>query len=156
MQPQKGRDENLLKHIFSLPADTAATGYPAKKIGAAAAGGGAEIMGDGEIIEAGGENYLQLTPIKGGFNLTKKPQSKRVPRYITVWLAYEVRTGNPFKKYTALDFDVGQPPIYIQATGAELLLNKHNVIQIEVRQGNFKLTVTGFDTNRDLRVKTNP
>jgi hypothetical protein len=156
MQPQKGRDENLLKHIFSLPADAAAAGIAAPKRGAAAAGRGAEIMDDGEIIESRSDNYLQLTPIKGGFNLAKKAKSKRVPRYITVWLAYEVRTGNPFKKYTPLDFDVGQPPISIRVTGAGLLLNKHNVIQIEVRQGNFKLTVTGFDTNRDLRVKTNP
>jgi hypothetical protein len=156
MQPQKGRDENLLKHIFSLPADAAAAGNAAPKRGAAAAGRGAEIMDDGEIIESRSDNYLQLTPIKGGFNLAKKSKSKRVPRYITIWLAYEVRTGNPFKKYTPLDFDVGQPPISIRVTGAGLLLNKHNVIQIEVRQGNFKLTVTGFDTNRDLRVKTNP
>lgn len=156
MQPQKGRDENLLKHIFSLPTDAAANRSAARKMDAGAAGPGAETVSDSEIIENRGENYLQLTPIKGGFNLSKKPKSKRVPRYITIWLAYEVRTGNPFKKYTPLDFDVGQPPIYIQTTGASLLLSKHNVIQIEVLKGNFKLTVTGFDTNRDLRVKTNP
>ena len=70
--------------------------------------------------------------------------------------AYEVRTGNPFKKYTPLDFDVSQPPLLIQVSGARLLLNKHNVIQIEVQRGNFKLAITGFDVNRDLRIKTNP
>jgi hypothetical protein len=155
-QPQKGRDENLLKHVFSLPTDAAAARGAARKMEAAAAGPGAETVSDSEIIENRGENYLQLTPIKGGFNLSKKPKSKRVPRYITIWLAYEVRTGNPFKKYTSLDFDVGQPPISIQVTGAALLLSKHNVVQIEVLKGNFKLTVTGFDSNRDLRVKTNP
>ncbi len=71
-------------------------------------------------------------------------------------MAYEVRTGNPFKKYTPLDFDVSQPPLLIEVSGAELLLNKHNVIQIEVQQGSFKLAITGFDVNRDLRIKTNP
>ena len=155
-QPQRGRDENLLKHIFSLPAETAAVGNTAQKIDVAATGTGTATVSEGELIENEGKKYLQLNPIKGGFSLTKKPKSMRVPRYITVWLVYEVRTGNPFKKYTPLDFDVGQPPISIQLTGAELLLNKHNVIQIEVRQGNFRLTVTGFDTNRDLRIKTNP
>ncbi len=155
-QPQKGRDENLLKHIFSLPVEAAAVQDASPKRDAAAAGPSAAIISDGEFIETQGKNYLQLTPIKGGFNLAKKPKSKRVPRYITIWLAYEVRTGNPFNKYTPLDFDVARPPIEIQATGVALLLNKHNVIQIEVRKGNFKLTVTGFDTNRDLRVKTNP
>ena len=74
--------------------------------------------------------FLQFMSI----GLTKKSKSKRVPRYITVWMAYEVRTGNPFKKYTPLDFDVSRPPLDIQVTGADLLLNKHNVIQIEVQQ----------------------
>ena len=157
MQPQKGRDENLLKHIFSLPADgTAARSQAARPAEAAAVGPAAGIAAEGEIIESRGGQYLQLSAIKSGFNLTKKPDSNRVPRYITVWMAYELRTGNPFKKYTPLDFDVGQPPIDIRVSGAVLLLHKHNVIQIEVQKGNFKLTVTGFDANRDLRVKTNP
>jgi len=156
MQPQKGRDENLLKHIFSLPTDPAAAANAVREKGAAAAGRGAEIMADSEIIASRSENYLRLSPIKGGFNLAKKARSKRVPRYITIWLAYEVRAGNPFKKYTPLDFDVAQPPISIRLAGAGLLLSKHNVIQIEVRRGNFRLTVTGFDANRDLRIKTNP
>jgi hypothetical protein len=155
-QPQKGRDENLLKHIFSLPTEAAAVWNASQKMEAAAAGQDTAVVSDGDFIETQGKKYLKLNPIKGGFSLTKKRKSKRVPRYISIWLAYEVRTGNPFRKYTPLDFDVGRPPIYIQATGAALLLNKHNAIQIEVRQGNFKLTVTGFDTNRDLRVKTNP
>jgi hypothetical protein len=140
-----------------LPADGTAARYPAARPAeAAAAGPVAGIAAEGEIIESRGGHYLQLSAIKRGFNLAKKPDSNRVPRYITVWMAYEVRTGNPFKKYTPLDFDVGQPPIDIRIAGAVLLLRKHNVIQIEVQKGNFKLTVTGFDANRDLRVKTNP
>ncbi len=109
-----------------------------------------------EFIESRGQNYLQLNAIKGGFSLTKKSKSRRVPRYITIWMAYEVRTGNPFKKYTPLDFDVSLPPLNIQVSGAKLLLNKHNAIQIEVQQGDFKLAITGFDMHRDLRIKTNP
>ena len=152
-QPQKGRDESLLKHLFALPADPAVrSDAPEKEMPGAEP---KKISAD-EIIESRGQNYLQLNAIKGGFNLTKKSKTRRVPRYITIWMAYEVRTGNPFKKYTPLDFDVGRPPLRVQVSGAELLLNKHNVIQIEVKQGNFKLTVTGFDVNRDLRIKTNP
>jgi len=152
-QPQKGRDESLLKHLFALPADPAVrSDAPEKEM----PGAEPKKINAAEIIESRGQNYLQLNAIKGGFNLTKKSKTRRVPRYITIWMAYEVRTGNPFKKYTPLDFDVGRPPLRVQVSGAELLLNKHNVIQIEVKQGNFKLTVTGFDVNRDLRIKTNP
>jgi len=152
-QPQKGRDENLLKHLFALPTDPAVhNAVPEKKI----EGLDPKKISADEFIESRGQNYLQLNAIKGGFNLTKKSKTRRVPRYITIWMAYEVRTGNPFRKYTPLDFDVSQPPLQIQVSGADLLLNKHNVIQIEVRQGNFKLAITGFDVNRDLRIKTNP
>lgn len=152
-QPIKGRDENLLKHIFSLP--TAQVELPGKQE--------KEFSGDGEkkkstdpFVDVIGSNYLKLTPIKSGFRLTRLPKATKVPRYITIWIAYEVRSGNPFKKYTALDFDVSRPPIKIQAQGANILLNKENTIQIEVLNGSFNLAVTGFDMHRDLRIKTNP
>jgi len=152
-QPQKGRDENLLKHLFALPAEPAAPDAVAGKDMPLT---DTKKPGTDEFIESRGQNYLQLNAIKGGFNLTKKPKTRRVPRYITIWMAYEVRTGNPFKKYTPLDFDVSQPPLSVRVSGADLLLCQHNVIQIEVKQGNFKLAITGFDVNRDLRIKTNP
>ncbi|CAB1058540.1 hypothetical protein D1BOALGB6SA_3296 [Olavius sp. associated proteobacterium Delta 1] len=152
-QPQKGRDENLLKHLFALQADPAVRNEnPEKDV----AGPDTGKISPDEFIESRGRNYLQLNAIKGGFSLTKKSKTRRVPRYITIWMAYEVRTGDPFKKYTPLDFDVNLPPLLIQVSGAKILLNKHNVVQIEVQQGSFKLAITGFDINRDLRIKTNP
>jgi hypothetical protein len=152
-QPKKGRDENLLKHIFSLPMSRTDRFGKNEK----------EIFGEGDdkkskqpFVDVVGSHYIQLTAIKGGFRLTKRPKAKKVPRFINVWIAYEVRSGNPFKKYTPLDFDVCEPPINIQVQGAKLLLNKENTLQIEVMKGNFKLSITGFDMHRDLRIKTNP
>jgi len=151
--PKKGLDENLLKHLFSLP--TIQLDQLGKKE--------TETSGEGEkekstepIVDVRGSNYLQLNPIKSGFRLTKQPKARKLPKFISVWMAYEVRSGNPFKKYTPLDFDVSQPLIKIKAEGAKILLNKHNVIQLEVQKGNFKMSVIGFDMHRDLRIKTNP
>jgi hypothetical protein len=79
-----------------------------------------------------------------------------VPRFVTVWMAYEVRSGNPFKKYTAFDFDVSKEPIQIRAEGVKLLLQKENTVQFEVVRADFKVTVTGFDLRRDLRIRTHP
>jgi hypothetical protein len=67
-----------------------------------------------------------------------------------------VRSGNPFKKYTLLDFDVSREPIQLKIEGADLMLCKENTIQIEVIRSDFRVTLTGFDTRRDLRVKTHP
>lgn len=152
-QPSKGRDENLLKHIFSLPdvkADPSESNAD-DRLADAAKDKGAE-----PFVDVVGSRYIQLTSVKGGFRLSKKPRVTRVPRYVNIYAAYEVRSGNPFKKYSPLDFDVAEPPIQVQIQGARLLMHKNNCIQIEVQKGNFKLTVTGFDMHRDLRIKTIP
>ena len=152
-QVKKGRDESLLRHIFSLPVTTDDhMGEDKKKI----PGKGEEEGSEKLIAEAAGSNYLRLNPIKGGFSLMRKPKSRKVPRFVTVWIAYEVRNGNPFKKYTPLDFDVDKPPIVIRGRGVRLLVRKENTFRIEVQRGDFKVTITGFDTHRDLRIKTIP
>jgi hypothetical protein len=40
--------------------------------------------------------------------------------------------------------------------GVKLMLCKENTLQIEVIRSDFRVTVTGFDTRRDLRVRTHP
>lgn len=152
-QPQKGRDENLLKHIFSMPLEP---GGSVEKPGKEKSEKENKPPRGGDIVELEPGSYLQLSAIKGGFRLSRRTKATQVPRFITLWMAYEVRSGNPFKKYTSLDFDVSQEPIQIKADGVKLMLCKECTIQIEVIRSDFKLTVIGFDTHRDLRVKTHP
>ena len=152
-QPQKARDENLLKHIFSMPLEPIGS---AEKPGQDKSGKENTPPGGGDIIELEPGSYLQLSAIKGGFRLSRRTKATQVPRFITLWIAYEVRSGNPFKKYTSLDFDVSQEPIQVKADGVKLMLAKENAIQFEVIRSDFKVKVTGFDTHRDLRVRTHP
>lgn len=151
-QPKVGRDENLLKHIFSLPLEE---GGGAEKPGKNK-GDQRETSHEDMIVELEPGSYLQISAIKGGFRLGRRAKARQVPRFVTVWMAYEVRSGNPFKKYTALDFDVGIEPIQIRAEGAKLMLQKENTIQFEVIRADFRVTVTGFDLRRDLRIRTHP
>jgi len=153
-QPQKGRDENLLKHLFALPTEPGAK--PGDDTNNTEKGPCENKENSDNFVGVEGSGYLQLTPIKGGFRLKRKSKSTKVPRYITVRMAYEVRSGNPFPKYSPLDFDVSQKPIQIRLEGGKLLFHNENAIQIEVTGGNFTLAVIGFDLNRDLRVKTIP
>jgi hypothetical protein len=152
-QPQKGRDENLLKHIFALPLEPAGN---AEKPGREPSDKESKPLGDGDIVDLEPGSYLQLNAIQGGFRLGRRAKAAQAPRFITIWIAYEVRSGNPFKKYTALDFDVSQEPIQTKIDGARLMLCKENTIQIEVTHSYFRLVVAGFDTRRDLRVRTRP
>jgi hypothetical protein len=141
-RPQKRRDENLLQQSLALQPDSARRGD--------------KNIGDGEYSWTRDTKYLRFTKVKGGFILTRNPSSKKVPRNITICMAYEVGTGDPFKKYSPQDFDVDKQPLKIMVGGARVLLNKNNVIQIQLQKGNFKLMVTGFEPDRRLRIKTYP
>ena len=152
-QPKKGRDENLLRHLFSLPAELLKQAVQTKK----------EVEGQGDtrgtpspIVDVSGSSYLQLHRIKGGFGLSRKPKAQKIPKFITIWTAYEVRSGNPFKKYTPLDFDLEKAAMRVVAQGAEILIKQRNLIHVQVKRPDFKLAVTGFDMNRDLRIRINP
>ncbi len=153
IQPQKGRDEHLLKHIFSMPLEPAGS---AEKPGEEKSDKENKPSAAGDIIELEPGSYLQLSAIKGGFRLSRRTKATQVPRFITLWIAYEVRSGNPFKKYTSLDFDVSREPIQLKTEGVHIMLCKENTLQIEVVRSDFRVTVTGFDTRRDLRVRTYP
>lgn len=152
-QPRKGRDENLLRHIFSLPTQP-------KQISGAfekdAAGSSDPSTREDEIVDIISSKNLKLSPIKGGFRLRRRPHAKKLPRYISLWVAYEVRSGNPFKKFSPFDFELTKAPIEMELQGAKLIFCKENLIQIEVQRGDFRLSVTGFDMHRDLRIKTIP
>jgi len=152
-QPLKGRDESLLQHLFSLPQ----TPYGEEGAKPKNKEGTGDPAGEEKtFIDVAGAQYLQLYPIKNGFKLVKKSSAKLLPRIITVQMAYEVRGGNPFKKYTPLDFDVNRPPISVTVEGALRMVCQNNLLQIEVKRPDFVLTVTGFDPHRDLRIKTTP
>jgi hypothetical protein len=152
-RPQKGRDEHLLRHLFSLPGKTLKGEEETQKDTAEG-----EKTKSGAIsgFGTGNANDLQLHRVKGGFGLTRHAKASSLPRHITVWAAYEVRNGNPFKKYTPLDFDLEKPPMKVIAQGADILVTQKNALQIEIKDPNFRLQVTGFDINRDLRIKTYP
>ena len=152
-QPKKGRDENLLRHLFSLPVDfLKQEGQDNKET----EGEGAKEKVTSPVVDVGGLSYLQLHRIKGGFALTRKSRAEKVPKLITIWMAYEVRSGSPFRKYTPLDFLLENPPMKVLTQGAEILIKQKNFIKLQVVRPDFRLAVTGFDMNRDLRIKTNP
>ena len=71
-------------------------------------------------------------------------------------MAYDVASGNPYKKYSPLDFKLGNRDaisIALSKDTAMLKSCKENSMELEVSGAPFKINVTGFDFNRDLKVK---
>jgi hypothetical protein len=96
-----------------------------------------------------------LTSRKGGFALKGGPDLKEagLPLKVIVQAAYDLPTGNPFKKFSRFDFDFRMgPELKIKGAGAKWIAPDANRLVIDVHEPGFTLEVSGFDTNRDLVV----
>lgn len=99
--------------------------------------------------------FYRVQSARGGFSLlpgTVPPPS--VPITLKLAVAYDVRKGNPFGKYAVDDFRLLQGPVRVEGReqGLKIVRVENNLMEIEVRDAAFELTLTGFDTKRDLIV----
>jgi len=151
-RPAKGRDETLLQDLFYVdippqPEPESARTEPTE-------------VPRGEGPDKPRPQVQPTTPFfqthrtKGGFRLTRHPQAKALPRVFTLEVAYDVRQGNPFKRYQQFDFELDKPPIRLTGKGAKIVLLRSNALEVTLEDPDFRLTVAGFDANRDLRVRT--
>jgi len=77
------------------------------------------------------------------------------PLRCRIRVAYDIMSGNPFKKYNPFDFDFNRKgEISVRATSpqARMIERKPNILEFEINDPDFRIEVTGFDPNRDLKV----
>lgn len=101
---------------------------------------------------------FRISEIADGFTIVSDNEADpgRFPQTIKIEVAYDVAMGNPFKKYNPLDFKLGKNSgINLSMTrgSAKIISSKENKIRIEVIKLPFKFNATGFDINRDLKIK---
>lgn len=102
------------------------------------------------------DEHFHLYVAEGGFKVTLPPDRDKRPSGVLISVAYETPKGNPFLKYSIFDFDMNKSPIRIKSSGARVVAKKMNRLFVEIHRANFSLEVTGFEMNRDLRIKINP
>jgi hypothetical protein len=155
-RPQ-GLDRDLLSELFSItrPDDAPEPG------GGGVSGPGKKRPGpetEPEPPDPPGARPapFRVSPIEGGFRIAGRGGAETaIARLVEVRAAYEVRKGNPFKKYDPCDFRVEKDPISIRVDGATIEDKELNRIAFRVDRDDFEVKVTGFDQLRDLRVRTN-
>ena len=101
---------------------------------------------------------FHISGTNDGFSIVtaKDADPERFPQVVKIEIAYDVATGNPFKKYNPLDFKLGKNSrinVALTKESANVLNSKENMIRLEVTSLPFKLNASGFDVNRDLKVK---
>ncbi len=102
--------------------------------------------------------YFTISTIEGGFSVVtpKDVDPENYPQTIRVEVAYDVETGNPFKKYSPFDFKLGRGgglKVELTAATGKVVSAAGNVLLLDVERPPFKLNVIGFDDNRDVKVK---
>lgn len=100
---------------------------------------------------------ISISKVEGGFTIcdTEYFTEDKLPKEVCLEVAYEVMRGNAFKKYSPHDFKVGKNGnISISKEGLIRVVSaRENKWVFEISEIPFKLKVTGFDKNRDLKVK---
>jgi hypothetical protein len=153
-RPAEGRDYALLKQLFSL--DVPTEDEILKQTGRR------DSPGEGGEIETsitatvGQDRLFALQKLRGGFRIKGVSGLAETPRAAAIWVAYEVRRGNPFHHYQPLDFELSKPPIEIDERQLSIAACHENRLVLRPQSPDFELTVRGFDEHRDLRIKVLP
>jgi hypothetical protein len=94
----------------------------------------------------------RVSRIRGGFTVSAGDGPP--PDALEIRAAYDVRRGSALGKWNRADFLFVRAPIRIEEDeGVEIVEHADNRIVVQVTAPEFRLSVTGFDENRDLYVR---
>lgn len=101
----------------------------------------------------GRSSDVRINTISGGFSVTPTHQSFQSGDQIEIEVAYARSRGNAFARYRTTDFQVNRDPITLECLGVEFTDVANNRVVAKVTNSQFRIAVTGFDENRDIRVR---
>jgi len=98
---------------------------------------------------------IAVTRIAGGFTVASTENAPTPPYLVELRCAYNVRSGNPLKKWVSEDFDMAVPPVQVTCDTAGVSVHsvKGNWLLLRVDAQLVRASVTGFDESRDLFVR---
>lgn len=144
-------DPTLLLDFFSL-----ATPSPgrAKVLDRITKPKGKEPVDKPEITITPRPKSFRVSPLEGGFLIKRGSKDVEPPERLRIRVAYDTRRGAPLKKYDPSDF--AMPDLDIESDGIQIEKAAENQLVVGVVDGDFELSVRGFDILRDLYVDVKP
>lgn len=86
-----------------------------------------------------------------GFVVRRGDADAARPSVLTVRVAYDVRRGNPFKKFNTADFSIGDRGVEARCHQCEIVSTFPNAVVVRVTGDDFEFAIEGFDVSlRDL------
>jgi hypothetical protein len=150
-RPPAGRMRDFLADLFSIEGDDATSG--AGESGSGDEGG--QESGDdasSEMPKIPPRRGPRVTSTRDGFVIRGHAEADAIGLPLRAEMAYRCRNGNPFRKYSAFDFEVGKS-VKIDARGAEVQTARENAIEFRPSMETYEIELTGFDSRRDVVVR---
>lgn len=94
----------------------------------------------------------RVVQTEDGFKV-KGTDAGDLPALLTIRFAYDVRRGNPLKRYNPLDFSLLKGELSIETDGVSVVDKAHNTLIVQPTKEGFSIEVDGFDPLRDLVVR---
>jgi hypothetical protein len=90
----------------------------------------------------------------GGFSILPNHDLplETLPLKLHIRCAYDVLSGNPFRRYSEFDFSFFSPDIQFEKVNADCWPTDFNEFDLSARKPEFRVDVVGFDQHRDLIV----
>ncbi|MFN9720376.1 MAG: hypothetical protein ACK58L_16890 [Planctomycetota bacterium] len=148
-------DPELLLDVFSVGTSTGdRRNWPVEFASASSNDGGETTRLRSLKEKSRKPRSYRLSRREGGFRISG--QSEQPSRGIEVLVAYDRRGGNPLRKFSTTDFQLGHAPIEIVSHGARIEITSPNSLVVYPEADQFDVIVTGFDRNRDLFLQARP
>ena len=98
---------------------------------------------------------VSINRSSGGFIITAGTSPLGPGSKIKIETAYDTRRGGALTKYSSEDFRLDEPPMQYHTTGIEVLSVDGNSMLVKVVEPDtFRISVSGFDTNRQIYVRS--
>lgn len=91
-----------------------------------------------------------VSQLQSGFRIRLSDDKMSLPIGVLVRVAYDIRRGNPFKRYHIYDFDLASKKVKKDLRGGTFTSIENNIIKLKIESTDFELKVFGFDDKRDV------
>jgi hypothetical protein len=98
--------------------------------------------------------WFRVDGRRGGFKVVQNP-GHAVPKNarLKVSVAYDIPSGNPLKKWSHFDFDLGKDKLQLSGEKIEVKRLAGNQLCLKVLEDKFSFAADGFDVHRDLFIR---
>jgi hypothetical protein len=154
MEDEEMEDRGLLKDVFAVAAAPEPKAGPKPVPVRPQSSDPSSDSTLPEIPVKPGPGY-RIDKTSDGFTVAAVSSDGRTPKRLAIRCGYNRRGGHPIKHWSKLDFEVNKSPIYTRTdmSGVDVSEQKDNVLKLEVKDPEFKFTLGGFDSKRDLVVQ---